>query len=73
MQKEKISDLIFSIPQLISYISTYTEIYPGDVIVTGTPSGVGHAKVPPQLLKEGDVIEVEITKIGILKNTIKSD
>ncbi len=73
VQKEKISDLIFSIPQLISYISTYTEIYTGDVIVTGTPSGVGHAKVPPQWLKEGDIIEVEITKIGTLKNTIKSD
>ena len=73
VQHESVADLIFKIPKLISYISTFTEIYPGDVIVTGTPSGVGHARQPPLWMKNGDTVEVEITNIGILKNTIELD
>ena len=73
VQHESVADLIFKIPELISYISTFTEIYPGDVIVTGTPSGVGHARKPPLWMKSGDTVEVEITNIGILRNTIELD
>ena len=73
VQHESVADLIFKIPDLISYISTFIEIYPGDIIVTGTPSGVGHARQPPLWMKSGDTVEVEITNIGILKNTIELD
>ena len=73
VQHEGVDDLIFSVPQLIAYISTYTELYAGDVIVTGTPSGVGHVRQPPLWMKAGDTVEVEISKIGVLTNPIEAD
>ena len=66
-------DLIFNVPQLIAYISTMTELRPGDVIVTGTPSGVGLARTPQLWMKAGDTVEVEISKIGVLSNPIIAD
>lgn len=64
------SDLLFSFPQLISYISTFTELLPGDVIVTGTCAGVGVLRTPPLVLRHGDVCEIEVTGIGTLRNAV---
>lgn len=70
MQKASLADLIFTIPVLIEYISRFTPLSPGDVIATGTPGGVGDRRTPPVYMKDGDVVEVEITGLGILKNRI---
>ena len=63
-------DLIFDIPYLIEYISSYTTLMPGDIIATGTPEGVGFARTPPLWMKEGDILEVEISTIGKLQNIV---
>ena len=70
MQEGRIDQLIYSIPKLVSYISQWTELAPGDVISTGTPSGVGLARTPPVFMKPGDTIEVEVARIGILRHPI---
>lgn len=70
-QKASVSDLYFTIPQLIAYVTGFTKLSPGDVIVTGTPGGVGLFMEPSGLLSEGDVVEVEITGLGTLKNTVE--
>ena len=62
--------LIYSIPQIISFCSDFTALSPGDVIATGTPEGVGHGRKPPLWMKPGDMLEVEITGIGILRAQI---
>jgi len=62
--------LIFGFAELIEYCSIFTELVPGDVIVTGTPGGVGAARKPPQFMGEGDVIEVEVKPIGTLRHRI---
>lgn len=67
------SDLTFSIPALIAYISTFATLVPGDVIVTGTPSGVGHARKPPDYLRAGDVVEVRVGGVGTLRNRVIED
>ena len=73
MQKANLSDLIFPIPKLINYISSFTTLAVGDVIVTGTPGGVGDRRDPPIYMKPGDVVEVDIGKVGILMNFITED
>jgi 2-keto-4-pentenoate hydratase/2-oxohepta-3-ene-1,7-dioic acid hydratase in catechol pathway len=73
MQQAPISDLIFTVPVIVSYISKFTPLYPGDVIATGTPGGVGDRREPPVYMKEGDIIEVEIDRIGILRNVVRTD
>jgi len=73
VQHSGTDDLIFDIPTIISYISTFTPLYAGDVIATGTPEGVGFARTPPLWMKPGDVIEVEISSIGILRNTVVAE
>ena len=70
MQNSGIDLLIFDIPTLISYISTFTLLRPGDVVVTGTPGGVGFARKPPVYMKSGDICEVEISGVGTLRNPI---
>ncbi|WP_139004303.1 fumarylacetoacetate hydrolase family protein [Arthrobacter crystallopoietes] len=70
-QKASVADLYFSIPQLISYVTGFTKLSPGDVIVTGTPGGVGRFMTPPGLLSAGDVVEVEVTGLGVLRNTVE--
>jgi 2-keto-4-pentenoate hydratase/2-oxohepta-3-ene-1,7-dioic acid hydratase in catechol pathway len=65
--------LIFDIPTLIEYITTFTVLEPGDVISTGTPGGVGFKRDPQVFMKPGDKVEIEITKIGILANDIVSE
>lgn len=72
VQKAPIDDMVFPIDQLISICSKFMTLYPGDVIVTGTPSGVGHARTPQLWMKEGDVVEVEVDKIGILRNPVRN-
>jgi acylpyruvate hydrolase len=69
-QKSNTRHLIFGVPYLISYISSVMTLLPGDVISTGTPSGVGFARNPQVFLNEGDVVEVEIEKIGALRNRV---
>jgi acylpyruvate hydrolase len=70
VQESAISLMIFSIPRLIATISEFTELRTGDLILTGTPSGVGHKRTPPLFLKSGDVVTVDITGVGTLRNTI---
>lgn len=70
-QKASVADLYFTIPQLIAYVTGFTRLSPGDVIVTGTPGGVGRFMVPSGLLSAGDVVEVEITGLGTLRNTVE--
>jgi acylpyruvate hydrolase len=69
VQDSSISLLIFSIPKLIATISEFTELQTGDLILTGTPSGVGHRRTPPLYLKPGDVVAVEVSGVGVLRNT----
>jgi 2-keto-4-pentenoate hydratase/2-oxohepta-3-ene-1,7-dioic acid hydratase in catechol pathway len=73
MQEAPISDLIFSIPVIVSYISKFTPLSPGDVIATGTPGGGGDRRDPPVYMKDGDMVEIEIDRIGILRNIVQSD
>lgn len=70
MQETTTDLMIFDIPAQIEYLSSYTTLNPGDVLVTGTPGGVGFARTPPVFMKDGDVVEVEIDKIGVLSNPI---
>jgi 2-keto-4-pentenoate hydratase/2-oxohepta-3-ene-1,7-dioic acid hydratase in catechol pathway len=70
VQDGRTSDMIFDVAALIAYISTFTPLAAGDVIATGTPSGVGQARKPPLYLKGGDTVEVEIGGIGLLRNPI---
>ena len=70
MQDASLADLIFPLEDLISYCSAFTALSPGDVIVTGTPGGVGDRRDPPVYMFAGDVVEVDIGRIGTLKNSI---
>lgn len=70
VQNDNTRNMIHDIPSLISYISTFTPLSAGDVIITGSPGGVGKKRIPPLFLKNGDTVEVSIEKIGSLKNTI---
>jgi 2-keto-4-pentenoate hydratase/2-oxohepta-3-ene-1,7-dioic acid hydratase in catechol pathway len=62
--------MIHSIPRQIAYASTVAPLRPGDVIVTGTPGGIGAKRTPPLGMKAGDVVEVEVDRIGVLRNPI---
>jgi 2-keto-4-pentenoate hydratase/2-oxohepta-3-ene-1,7-dioic acid hydratase in catechol pathway len=73
MQRTTSDLLIFSIPEIIAFCSTFTELVPGDVIATGTPGGVGGKRNPPVWMKPGDIIEVEVSRVGTLRNTIEDD
>jgi 2-keto-4-pentenoate hydratase/2-oxohepta-3-ene-1,7-dioic acid hydratase in catechol pathway len=70
MQHARAGLLMFGFAELIAYCSTFTELVPGDVIVTGTPGGVGAARTPPVFMQAGDVVEVEVKPIGTLRNTV---
>jgi 2-keto-4-pentenoate hydratase/2-oxohepta-3-ene-1,7-dioic acid hydratase in catechol pathway len=72
-QEDRTSRLIFKIPYLLNYISTFTTLVPGDVIVTGTPTGAGARFDPPRYLKPGDVVEVEADGIGVLRNPVADE
>jgi 2-keto-4-pentenoate hydratase/2-oxohepta-3-ene-1,7-dioic acid hydratase in catechol pathway len=73
MQQANTEMLIFSFPRLIAYCSTFVPLTVGDVIVTGTPGGVGSRRTPPIFMKSGDVIEVDVDRIGVLRNVVAVD
>jgi 2-keto-4-pentenoate hydratase/2-oxohepta-3-ene-1,7-dioic acid hydratase in catechol pathway len=73
VQDADVSLLITPIPDIIAYASTVLPLLPGDVIVTGTPGGVGARRNPPLWMKDGDTVEVEISKIGILRNPVVAE
>ena len=70
LQDSSTSKMIFRIPQLIEFISASITLEPGDIIATGTPEGVGAFRTPPIFLKLGDVVEVEIESLGVLRNAV---
>ena len=69
-QEDTTENLIFTFAGLLSYITTFTTLKPGDMIVTGTPTGAGARFDPPKWLKAGDVVEVEAHGIGVLSNKV---
>jgi 2-keto-4-pentenoate hydratase/2-oxohepta-3-ene-1,7-dioic acid hydratase in catechol pathway len=71
MQRMHVSDLIFGFAELISFISEFTWLEPGDVIVTGSPAGIGALRKPPVLLQGGDTVEVEVSGVGTLVNGVR--
>jgi len=73
VQDATISQMIFDIPRQIEYCSSFTRLEPGDVIATGTPGGVGSRRTPPLWMKPGDIVEVEIDRIGLLRNGIADE
>jgi acylpyruvate hydrolase len=70
MQDANTHDMIFSVAYLVAYLSAVMTLDPGDVIATGTPSGVGDARKPPRYLKPGDVVRIEIERVGVLENPV---
>lgn len=72
MQSASTDDLVFGVPQLIEYYSQYYLFKPGDVITTGSPSGVGYGRNPRVFMKAGDVVEVEVKEIGVLRNPVEA-
>ena len=73
VQDATIDQMIFDIPRQIEYCSSFTRLEPGDVIATGTPGGVGAKRTPPLWLKPGDIVEVEIDKLGVLRNGVADE
>ena len=73
VQQATFADLIFTVPVIIEYLSRFTPLMPGDVIATGTPGGVGDRREPPLYMKDGDVVEVDISSIGLLRNVVKNE
>lgn len=71
-QNGSTADMIFDIPTLIASLSEGITLEPGDIIATGTPSGVGYAMDPPQFLKDGDVVVCDVSEIGTLRNTVRA-
>lgn len=72
-QGDSTDNLRFPFSRLISYISTFTTLYPGDMIATGTPKGSGVRLDPPRFLEAGDVVEVEVSGVGVLRNTVRDE
>jgi len=72
MQESNTKNMIFKIAKLVEYISADMTVEPGDIVATGTPSGVGFVRKPPVFLKNGDVIKTEVEKIGMLLNLVTS-
>jgi 2-keto-4-pentenoate hydratase/2-oxohepta-3-ene-1,7-dioic acid hydratase in catechol pathway len=73
MQDSNTSDLIFSIAEIIEYLSRGMTLEPGDLIATGTPGGVGDSRVPPRYLVEGDLVEIEVGGVGALRNPVRAE
>jgi 2,4-diketo-3-deoxy-L-fuconate hydrolase len=68
VQSSNTSDLIFSAPEIVHYLSHIVELYPGDIIYTGTPNGIGNSRTPPEFLKKGDVIVSRLENVGAIIN-----
>lgn len=72
MQKSNTELMTFNIRKIIKYVTAFIPLEPGDVIATGTPGGVGTKRNPPVYMKDGDIIEIEIAKVGLLRNPVKN-
>ena len=72
-QHDSTQRLMFPFARLISYLSTWTTLMPGDVIATGTPTGAGVRMDPPRFLAAGDVVEVEVSGVGLLRNPVADE
>jgi 2-keto-4-pentenoate hydratase/2-oxohepta-3-ene-1,7-dioic acid hydratase in catechol pathway len=72
-QNDVTSNLMFDFRYLLSYLSTFYRLRPGDIIATGTPNGAGARFDPPKFLRDGDVVEVEVPRIGVLSNTVATE
>jgi 2-keto-4-pentenoate hydratase/2-oxohepta-3-ene-1,7-dioic acid hydratase in catechol pathway len=73
MQSDNTSNMMFPVPETLAYITQGITLEPGDIIFTGTPSGVGHPRKPPVWMRPGDVCEIEIEGIGVLRNPIEDE
>jgi 2-keto-4-pentenoate hydratase/2-oxohepta-3-ene-1,7-dioic acid hydratase in catechol pathway len=73
LQDGSTSDLVFGVRRLVAFVSAVFTLLPGDLILTGTPAGVGYARTPPLSLAHGDVVEVEIEGIGLLRNPVVAE
>jgi 2-keto-4-pentenoate hydratase/2-oxohepta-3-ene-1,7-dioic acid hydratase in catechol pathway len=73
VQDGSTADLIFSVGAVLEYVSTFTMLIPGDIVCLGTPGGVGMGRTPPLWMKAGDVLEIEIPRVGTLRNPVASD
>jgi 2-keto-4-pentenoate hydratase/2-oxohepta-3-ene-1,7-dioic acid hydratase in catechol pathway len=73
MQDASTTDLIFSVEDIVVYLSAGITLEPGDVIATGTPGGVGDSRKPPRYLRDGDVVEVEVGGVGTLRNAVRAE
>jgi 2-keto-4-pentenoate hydratase/2-oxohepta-3-ene-1,7-dioic acid hydratase in catechol pathway len=73
MQDGQIDNLVFSVRQLVAILSECMTLEPGDVVVTGTPAGVGYARKPPIWMKHGDTVEIEVEGLGKLINTVQDE
>ncbi len=71
VQHDSTANMIFSVATAIAFLSSLMTLEPGDIIATGTPSGVGFKRTPPLFLQDGDVVEVEIERIGRLRNPVR--
>jgi 2-keto-4-pentenoate hydratase/2-oxohepta-3-ene-1,7-dioic acid hydratase in catechol pathway len=73
MQSASTADMVFSVADLIEHISAFATLEPGDVIATGTPSGVGFVRKPPRFLGPGDTVRIEIERVGVLENPVAAE
>jgi acylpyruvate hydrolase len=71
MQSSNTSYQIFTIADVVAFVSTFLELSPGDIIATGTPEGIGSKRTPPVWLQPGDVVEIEISEVGKLRNVVR--
>jgi 2-keto-4-pentenoate hydratase/2-oxohepta-3-ene-1,7-dioic acid hydratase in catechol pathway len=69
-QQSNTGQLIFNVPALIEYLSTAFTLEPGDIVFTGTPAGVGVSRKPPEFMKAGDTVRIEIDGLGVLENPV---
>ena len=72
-QNASYQQMYFKVPRIIAELSRNMTLSPGDIVSTGTPPGVGFARKPPEFLKPGDVMETEITGVGMLRNTVRTE
>jgi len=73
VQDARLDQMIFNVPRIIEYCSSFTRLEPGDVIATGTPGGVGAKRTPPLWLKSGDTVEIEVNGLGVLRNDVADE
>jgi len=73
LQDGNTAEMIFGVPELVAHASSVFTLEPGDLILTGTPSGIGYARKPPLPMRDGDVVEVEIEAIGVLRNPVVAE